>query len=78
MTIKLLSPEESRLFEEKFITTYAKKRKYDWDNMSVGQGFAISKTEMPSVNYSGPTLPDDLYEPAAYRQFHKYGPYEPD
>ena len=62
MTIKLLSPEESRLFEEKFITTYAKKRKYDWDNMSVGQGFAISKTEMPSVNYSGPTLPDDLYK----------------
>tara|TARA_B100000427_G_C15226355_1_gene471395 strand:+ start:233 stop:490 length:258 start_codon:yes stop_codon:yes gene_type:complete len=61
MTIKLLSLEESRLFEEKYLSTHAKKRKYDWDNMIVDQGFPISKTEMPSVNYNGPTLPDYLY-----------------
>ena len=62
MTIALMSLEETRQFKDQYLTTYAKKRKYDWDNMKVGQGFAIAKTEMPSVNYNGPTLPDYLYK----------------
>ncbi len=61
MTIALMSLEETRQFESQFLTEHSKKRKYDWDNMKVGQGFAIAKTEMPSVNYNGPTLPDYLY-----------------
>ena len=61
MTIALMSLEETRQFKNQYLTTYSKKRKYDWDNMKVGQGFAIAKTEMPSVNYNGPTLPDYLY-----------------
>ena len=62
MTIPLMSLEETRQFKNQYLTTYSKKRKYDWDNMKVGQGFAIAKTEMPSVNYNGPTLPDYLYK----------------
>ena len=50
MTIALMSLEETRQFKNQYLTTYSKKRKYDWDNMKVGQGFAIAKTEMPSVN----------------------------
>ena len=61
MTIALMSLEETRQFKDQYLTTYAKKRKYDWDNMKVGTSFKISKTEMPSVNYNGPTLPDYLY-----------------
>ena len=56
-----MSLEETRQFEAEFLTQHSKKRKYDWDNMKVGQGFKIAKTEMPSVNYNGPTLPDYLY-----------------
>ena len=62
MTIALMSLEETRQFKNQYLTTYSKKRKYDWVNMKVGQGFAIAKTEMPSVNYNGPTLPDYLYK----------------
>ena len=61
MTIPLMSLEETRLFEAEFLTQHSKKRKYDWDNMEIGVSFKIAKTEMPSVNYNGPTLPDYLY-----------------
>ena len=61
MTIPLMSLEETRLFEAEFLTQHSKKRKYDWDNMEIGVSFKIAKTEMPSVNYHGPTLPDYLY-----------------
>ena len=62
MTIPLMSLEETRLFEAEFLTQHSKKRKYDWDNMEIGVSFKIAKTEMPSVNQNGPTLPDYLYK----------------
>ena len=36
-------------------------KKYDCESLvEIGCGFPISKTEMPSVNYNGPTSPDYL------------------
>ena len=43
MTIALMSLEETRLFEDEFLTQHSKKRKYDWDNMKVGIGFKIAQ-----------------------------------
>ena len=60
--IKLFSLEETAQFEaENLDGVFSSRRKYDWDNMQVGQGFAIPKSAMPSKNYNGPTIAAHLY-----------------
>ena len=60
MSIKVMSANEALEFKKRFPNLGATKKKYDWESLTeIGSGFAISKTEMPSVNYSGPSLPED-------------------
>ena len=60
MTIKVLNPREATEFKKRFPNLGTTKKKYDWESLvEIGSGFPISKTEMPSVNYSGPSLPED-------------------
>ena len=61
MTIIAMNKNDSAEFKKRFPNLGSTKRKYDWDSLEdIGYGFPISKSEMPSVNYSGPTLPDYL------------------
>ena len=56
MTIALMSLEETRQFEAEFLTQHSKKRKYDWDNMKVGQGFKIAKFKNFIEQFPSPIL----------------------
>ena len=63
MTIVAMNVADATEFKKKFPNLGSTKKKYDWSSLlEVGYGFPISKTEMPSVNYSGPTLPDYLLQ----------------
>ena len=63
MTIKVMSASEAIEFKKRFPNLGTTKKKYDWESLvEIGSGFPISKSEMPSVNYSGPSLPQDKIE----------------
>ena len=63
MAIPLMSVEDTQKFLAKYVPASGRKStKYDWYSMEVDQGFTIKHSEMPSVNYSGPTLPDSLFK----------------
>ena len=60
MTINVMSASEAIEFKKRFPNLGTTKKKYDWESLiEIGSGFPISKTEMPSVNYSGPSLPEE-------------------
>ena len=61
--IKIFNKADAAEFKKRFKNLGKTKKKYNWDGLTeIGSGFPISKTEMPSVNYSGPSLPQNLIE----------------
>ena len=61
MPIKAMSADEFNEYIKKFPLMGGGRSKYPWDALTeVGSGFTIKRSEMPSVNYNGPTSPDYL------------------
>ena len=56
-----MSADEFNEYIKKFPLMWGGRSKYPWDELTeVGSGFTIKRSEMPSVNYNGPTSPDYL------------------